>query len=189
MINILRINIYWSTIPKAQQSGLHNDEWQLASHPTICALFPFALVSNINSFPNTVTNKISVFSTIMHCTYLNSRRVLYLERGSLAVNITCTECGLTGLLKLCCFTNCKYLVGNFSYVYITVVKLHCLRVRNLFKLRNIGVRIPWIFFEQLAVKSKWSMLYTETWSFFRLSRVIICMWGIKCCNVQCIHFG
>ena len=31
--------------------------------------------------------------------------------------------------------NCNYLLGNFSYVYITVVKLRCLKVKNLFKLR------------------------------------------------------
>ena len=117
------------------------------------ALFPFAFLSNINLFPNTVTDKIkcpplqknkqtnkqsktkeekknnnkkrplkqcklwtlhSEFrgisrfplfiekTTIMHCANSNSWRILCFERGGLAVNIACTECGLTGLLELGC---------------------------------------------------------------------------------------
>ena len=106
------------------------------------ALFPFAFVSNINLFPNTVTDKISVVSSkktnkqkkqnktkeekknnkkqpswnsVRPGHYIRSFTVFQVFRFLLK------KCGLAGLLKLGCFTNCKYLLGNFSYVYITVL--------------------------------------------------------------------
>ena len=41
-------------------------------------------------------------TTIIHCANSNFWHVLCFERGGLAVNIACTECGLTGLLELGC---------------------------------------------------------------------------------------
>ena len=58
--------------------------------------------------------------------------------------------------------NCKYLLGNFSYVYITVVKLRCLKVKNLFKLRY-RLKNSKYFLSNLQSKlAKGNMLYTET---------------------------